>query len=218
MPSLNIPSGAEPVNEKRRQNDSPKCTECEQKSIERDDFEKKYKLEMEQRKDLKKVYLNLTVRFSELHSKYTDLLKTVGANRRHINTDEETESSTASSADIFTPNEVKFFKCLPLDKKTDCTLILNCLKYAYKPDPSVLASKTLKGVAEWTQLTDDGEIHHSAKTPLSPVKVDRMKGLFADRISKCQIDSAEFSERMKDSYINKLIAAGIRNLSKKNKK
>lgn len=105
---------------------------------------------------------------------------------------------------------------MELDKKSDCTFILNCLKYAYKSDRSVLKSKSLKGTAEKTDITPEGEeIHHDGKSPLTPQKVDVIKGLFVDRISKCQIDSVEYKERMKDPYVNRLLAAGIKNLSKK---
>lgn len=55
----------------------------------------------------------------------------------------------------------------------------------------------------------------SAKDPLTPEKVRRIKALFAGRISKCTIDSAHYTERMKDTYVNKLLAAGIKNLAQK---
>lgn len=105
---------------------------------------------------------------------------------------------------------------MPLDKKNDCSFILHSLKYSYKSDLSVLSTRTLKGTAEWKELKEGGsEVHHEAKGPLTPRKVDRIKDLFIERISKPEINSAEYSERIKDPYINKLFAAGIRNLSKK---
>lgn len=195
---------------------SNKCKDCIQKDLEADEWKRKYEMEVEQRKDLKKVYLNLTVRFSELHSKYEDLVKTSSAHRP--TSSQTADEETAAGGDIYSTTELKFLKCMPLDKKNDCTFILHCLKYGYKSDPSALATKTLKGKNEWTEVTDGGErVLHSGKAPLTPEKVDRMKGLFVERISKCEIGAADFGERIKDSYINKLIAAGIRNLSRKYK-
>lgn len=188
----------------------PECTGCVQKLIEIDQWETKYKQEVEKYKELKKVYLNLTVRFTEVDSKYNALLKT-NTSGYHTSNDPVT-----STDDIFTPNEVKFLQCMALDKNNDCSFILHCLKFAYKLDPSVLVCKTLKGTHEWMEITSEGkQIHHDGKAPLTPKKVERIKGLFIDRISKCEIDSADYVERIKDSYVNKHIAAGIRNLSKK---
>lgn len=195
--------------ESRDASGTAECTGCAQKAVEMDEWKQKYIQEVEHRKELKKVYLNLTIRFSELHSKYDDLSKVV-SNHQSVN------NAATSSDDIFTPKEVQFLQCMELDKKTDCTFILQCLKYGYKPDRSVLATKSLKGTAERTKFTDEGEqIRHEAKTALTPEKVDRIKGLFIERISKCKIDAAEYAVRMKDSYVNKLFAAGVNNISTK---
>lgn len=188
----------------------PECTGCVQKVIERDEWEEKYKQEVEKRKQLKKVYLNLTVRFAEVDSKYNALLNTTKSVHR------TSDDPVTSTDDIFTPNEVKFLQCMALDKKNDCSFILHCLKFAYKPDLSVLVFKTLKGTQERTEFTIEGEqIRYDGKAPVTPKKVELIKGLFIERISKCEIGSADYVERIKDSYVNKYIAAGIRNLSKK---
>lgn len=213
------------------------CTGCIRKAAERDEWERKYKQESEQRKELKKVYMNLNVEFSELYMKHKSLLKAKGNDRDIIHgevsdgaamvseatggaaTVSEATGGAATGSDVtFTEAQLKFLQFMPLDKKNDCTFILQCLKYAYKSDPNILASKTLKGTAKRTEITADGiEIHHEMKAPLTPEKVDRIKSLFMDRISKCEIHSAEYVERMKDTYVNKLFAAGIGNLSKKPK-
>lgn len=161
----------------------------------------KYKQEVEKSKALKK----------ELDLKHKNLLKTA----KHTYHQKSLDDAVVSN-DVFTANEVKFLQCMPMDKKSDCSFILHCLKYAYKLDPSVLLSRTLKGTPERTEFTEKGEqIHHGAKDPLTPKKAERIKELFIERISNCIIDSAEYGERIKDSYVNKLIAAGIRNISKK---
>lgn len=199
--------------EGQEHNSKTECTGCVQKAIERDEWEVKYKQEVEKRKALKKVYVNQTIRFSELDSKYNDLLKTATRTYHQSGLDD-----VAASSDIFTPNEVRYLQCMLLDQKQDCSFVLHCLKYAYKVDPTVLVSRTLKGTPEWTEITNTGErVHHGAKDPVTPKKAERIKGLFIERISKCEIDSADYSERIKDSYVNKLIAAGIRNISKKYK-
>lgn len=215
-------------------------------------MEKKYNDEFEQRKELKKVYMNLNIEFSELYMKHKSLLKAatetdrpiihgevsdVKSTRRQIVHGEASggESSggealgvplmdnvttvegAKGSNEIFTDAEIKFLQYMPLDKKSDCTFILQCLKYGYKNDITVLATRTLHGTAVRTEITSEGaKIHHKGKSPLSPDKVNRIKGLFMDRISKCDIHSAEYMDRMRDPYVNKLIAAGISNLSKTN--
>lgn len=188
---------------------STECEGCVKKAAERDEWEYKYKQEVESRKELKKVYMNLNIQFSELYMKHNDLLKTAS------NIKPKSFDDPAACNDVFSSNEIKFLQFMPLDKKNDCSFILNALKYAYKSDTSVLVSKTLKGKSEWTEIKDGYEIHHDAKTPLTPEKVERIKGLFIDRISNCEIHSADYGERIKDSYMNKLFAAGIKNISKK---
>lgn len=179
------------------------CTECAQKDIAINEWERKYN-------ELKKVHAKQSIHFSELYSKHNDLLKTV------TNINKPAAEEAASSTDIFTPSEVKFLEYMDLEKVKDCTFVHQCLKFAYKSNVTVLASKTLWGTASWTGIAKNGEqVHREAKDPLTPEKVRRIKALFADRISKCRIDSAEYSERMKDPYINKLIAAGVKNLSQK---
>lgn len=198
------------VMEGRNTVDTVECSGCFGKVTEIDEWKKRYEQEAEKRKQLKKVYMNLAIRFSEIELKYTALLKNATANAYHQSVDE-----AESSADVFTAKEVKFLQCMPLDKKNDCSFILHCLKFAYK-DPSVLASKTLKGTAAWLEIKSDGEqVQHEEKAPLTPQKVERVKGLFMERISQCEIHSVEYGERIKDSYVNKMFAAGIRNLSKK---
>lgn len=60
------------------------CAGCFQKSIESDEWQQKYYLEVERRKELKKVYINLNIQFSELYSKHYDLLKVASEFRRRI--------------------------------------------------------------------------------------------------------------------------------------
>ncbi|KAJ6647837.1 hypothetical protein Bhyg_03060 [Pseudolycoriella hygida] len=189
------------------------CDQCVRKDVDIEEWRQKYEDEVLQRKELKKVDLNLTVRFSELHSKYEDLLK---ATTKIVAVDPPEDDSATPEDSIFTETEAKFLSCMALDKRHDCTFVLHCLKYAYKNDLSVLALKTLKGTAKSIEIMDDGEkIYHKGKDPITPKKVDRIRGLFIERISKCKIDAADYSERMKETYLNKLFAAGIKNLSKK---
>lgn len=102
------------------------CIGCVQKAVERDEWEEKWKQEVQQRKELKKLYLNLSVRFSEVTIKYDDLLKaTIEKDNNRVVIDE----GASDSADVFTQNEIKFLQCMPLDKKNDCSFILHSLKY-----------------------------------------------------------------------------------------
>lgn len=187
------------------------CSGCIEKSLEIDDWKKKYELEVAQRKELNQLYVKSTISFTELYSKYNDLLQTTAALPKS-----DDAAASSSSDDIFTNSELKYLQCMSLDKKHDCSFVLSALKFAYKADLSVFRSRTLFGTAERTDITTNGEnIHHSAKDPLTPSKVRRVKTLFIERISKSEINSVDYSQRMKDSYVNTLFAAGIRNLSKK---
>lgn len=177
----------------------PECAPCLEK-------EKKYK-------DLMKVYLKLTHRYSELDQKYKDLLQTKTRTNQP-----EPDGTVSFSNDVFTPNEVKYLQAMPLDKTTDSTFILKCLEFAYKENPSQLRLRTLKGRPESVQYHDDGSIEEQVKKdPLSPIKVQRIKELFIDRLSKCKIDCVAFGERIKDTNVNKLFATGILNIVKKQK-
>lgn len=233
------------------------CAGCIQKAVEIEEWESKYNEESEQRKQLKKVYMNLNVEFTELYMKYQSLLKIVKGTESHGDTtvvkttdcrivhseapgakstdcrtvhgdasdggtsskdNEATGGDEKDGDNIFTDAQIKFLQFMPLDKKSDCTFILQCLKYAYGSDTSVLASRTLKGTSKRTEINSEGiKTHYEGKAPLSPIKVDRIKRLFMERISKCDIHSAEYVERIKDPYVHKLFAAGIGNLSKNNK-
>lgn len=65
-------------------------------------------------------------------------------------------------------------------------------------------------------ISDDGDVAYlPAKDPLNPQKVKRIRELFVERIKKCNLKPAANNVRMKDSYMNKLIASGITNIAKK---
>lgn len=211
-----------------------KCCECEDKRKECTAciaWEQKYK-------DLKKLYLQLTVNFSELDMKHKNLLKRV-TDKHDLNNGSSTAVSTAESAavptavptadsttvltastvenktDIFTPGEQKFLDCIGLEKSKDSTFVLQCLHYLYKSNPNVLATKSLFGTKDSIKFTKDGErVHCPGKQPITPTKAIRIKQLFIDRISKCDINSVEYGERMKEAYVHKLLASGIKNMSK----
>lgn len=183
------------------------CSDCVQKSKELKEWEEKFK-------ELKKIYVKLTVRHAELDLKYNDLLKSKSATSAA--SDVVANANAASEDGVFNLNELKFLQCMPLDKKKDSTFIHQCLQFAYKNDLGVLAHKSLKGTSDWIEINDRGEkIHHTAKSPISPHKVNRIKEVFVERISKCQISSVEYGDRVKDANINKLFAGGIKNIAKK---
>lgn len=187
-----------------------KCekSKCVQKSIECDEWEAKYK-------ELKKLYIKATMHHSEVELKYSDLLKSA-TGKNHERSGDGTADTKPTSNDIFTPNELKFLECMSLEKKKDSTFIHQCLQFAYKGDQAVLVFKSLKGTSDWIEISEAGdEKHHPAKDPLSPHKVNRIKEVFIERVSKCDINSVHYGERVKDSYINKLFASGIKNISKK---
>lgn len=177
---------------------STQCTECK-------NWEVKYK-------DLKMLYVKLTIHSSEKDLKYEDLLKT---KTRTIYSD--IDDVATSNGDIFSPNEIKSLQGIPQDKKKDSTFILKCLEYAYKSDQSVLQKKTLKGKSEVIHFSETGNVEHivAGKDPLTPEKVARIKELFIERLSNCEIDAFAYGERIKDSNLNKLIASGVKNISKK---
>lgn len=182
------------------------CTrdECVQKNVECDEWKRKYK-------ELKRVYMKLMQHSTDRDMKYEDLLK-LATTSKPLNTDE----GASSEGGIFTPKEIKALGYVAPDKPKDSTFILECLQYAYKSDLSVLRQKTLKGYADWVEISEDGqEIHHPGKEGLTPEKVECIKKLFINRISNLHLDPVSFGERIKETNINKLFASGIKNISKK---
>lgn len=177
------------------------CVSCVQKNAEYKELEEKYN-------ELKKRFVKLTIHHSEVDLKYHDLLKATTGNVRIVDGDSET------NGDLFTVNELKFLDCMQLDKKKDSTFVNQCLQFAYKADLSALTSKSLKGTKDWVEFTEaNGQVHHSAKNPLSPAKVDRIRDLYIARIAKCKIDAVAYGERI--GNLNKHFASGIKNISKK---
>lgn len=178
---------------------SSECTGCK-------DWEQKYK-------DLKKVHLKLALRFSEVEMKQNDLLKEVTNTNRPC-----VDDTVVSSGDTFTQSEIKYLNNMPLEDAKDSTFILQCLEFAYKTNPMVLQNKTLKGKPEWLQITEEGDqIYYAEKEPLTPEKVERIRELFHERMSKAQIGSVAYGERIKRTRVNRLIATGIKNIVKKQK-
>lgn len=180
------------------------CPDCERNRKERIEMEEKYK-------ELKKMYYKLAVHHSELDLKHKDL-KALKTNENNIDLN---VSLAAADSDIFTPNELKFLQCMPLEKQKDSTFVLQCLKFAYKQNTSVLYNKSLFGTKGRIEFTDDRkEVQHPAKEPLSPQKVERIRGVFIARISKCEINSVEYGLRIKETYLNQLFASAIKNITK----
>lgn len=201
------------------------CGEC-------DKWQKKYE-------DVKKSHIKLSVRYTELMMKYDELVEVAkGTVRPNVNseTDEPQISSIANRIasqtlslsdgaaqslcqpdDIFTENEIKCLKCLPLDKNKDSTFILNCLQYAYKNNAASIAMKTLKGTRGRYEVSDSGDLVEvkAGKDPLTPEKVHRIKQLFMDRVTKSKCMAVEFGERVKEIYFNRLIASAVKNISNK---
>lgn len=172
---------------------------------------KEFRMEISKHKALKKVYFTLASAYSELSIKHQALVKA----KRHVD-EIDIGVETTTTGDIFTENELKFLKCMSLEKKKDSTFILQCLEFAYKNDLTVLCDKTRKGKPESIKIGEDGTVTNvSAKEPVSPVKVVRIKELFLERLSKCDIDSAVYAVRAKDSNMNTLITNGIKNISKR---
>lgn len=98
----------------------------------------------------------------------------------------------------------------------DSTFILEAVRYLYKEDLSVLLGKTLKGRPERTEFKDGGMVKlNPSKDPLTPEKVKRIEQLFIDRVTKSNTKAVDHGERIKPTYINKLIASAISNITKK---
>ncbi|XP_037033295.1 uncharacterized protein LOC119072222 [Bradysia coprophila] len=146
--------------------------------------------------------------------KYDDLLKTKTCMRQLAPDD---GASASSTDDFFTSKELKFLEVLSLEKKTDSTFVRHCLEFIYKDHLAALSTKTLKGTAEKQHFSDEGVVERvtEGKDPLTPPKVARIRCLFVERISKAGVGPVEYGERIKDAYLNRLIAASIQNISKK---
>lgn len=183
------------------------CSVCKQVQKECNEWRGKYK-------DMKKMFVELTVSYAELDLKYKHLSKSACGKNGALS-EASTANENVESADIFTPAELKFLEYMPLDKTADSTFVLQCLKYLYKDDPKSLAEKTLFGTKDSIKFTNDGaEVHHPGKQAVTPTKARRIKALFVERVVKCGMNSAEFKERIHEPYVHKLIASGIKNMSK----
>lgn len=169
------------------------------------DWESKYK-------NLKKDYMKIGTNFAELRIAHDDLLKTKTYSQSNPS---DVHDVISSSEGIFTSNEIAVLQNMPLDQQTDSTFILKCLKFAYKNDPSVLRHKTLKGKREAMVISEGGDVAYMpGKDPLSPQKIKSIRELFVDRINKCNLKPAAYDKRIKDPYMNKLIASCITNIGK----
>lgn len=166
-------------------------------------------------KNLKKDYMKLGTKFAELRMQHDDLLTT----KAYTHTNPSDMNDVPSSSDaIFTSSEVLVLRNMSLDQTTDSTFILKCLKFAYKQDISVLRNKTLKGKSEAMVISDDGDVAFMpGKDSLSPQKIEPIRSLFVERINKCKLKPAAYDKRIKDAYMNKLIASGITNIVKNKK-
>lgn len=189
---------------------STQCTrpECVQVALECREWERKYK-------ELKRTYINLTINYSEENIKYKNLIKVA---TRSTHSDNNEAILTADG--MITSNEVKALQRISLETSKDSTFIKDCLEYLYKDNLAVLSQRSVKGTSEKIEFSADGEEvkRHPAKDPITPEKYDRVKALFIDRISQCDIDPVSHGERLKETNINRLMASGIKNISKKQPK
>lgn len=176
--------------------DTVECSRCK-------DFAAKYK-------NLKKEYMQMGTDFAQLQMKY---------NRLNAEANIETgqpSNEISNENGIFTSIEIEVLQTMKLDAESDSGFILNCLKFAYKNDVSVLRMKTLKGTPEAFTVSVSGEVTRKpAKDPLTPSKVKAIRELFVQRIKKCKLKPAAFNERIKEAHMNKLVASGITNLGRK---
>ncbi|XP_037046036.1 uncharacterized protein LOC119081338 [Bradysia coprophila] len=178
---------------------NPQCTGCKAWQQEYD--------------NLQKLCLRLTIRNADMDLKFEDLLKVKSGKNQML----PDSSDTAATDDIFSARELKFLECMPLDKTSDSTFVHHCIQYAYKDNPLILVQRSLKGTAEVIHIAENGEIGEiiPGKDPMTPGKVEQIRNLFIQRVSKCQLDAVSYSERIKDAYLNRLIASGVRNIAKK---
>lgn len=178
------------------------CAGCVQKSDELTQCEIKYK-------ELQKRYAKLTIYCSEVNLKYEDLLKT---GKRTGQPGIEKEATF--SDDIFSAIELKVLRGVPLEKGKDSTFILQCLKFAYCSDLSVLRNKTIYGKPSSLEVSEEGMVEVPGKDPLTPKKIERIRQLFVERLSACKISALEYGVRVKDRRMNQLLNTGIKNIKK----
>lgn len=162
--------------------------------------------------ELQKFSLKLTIHNANTDLKFADLLSTKTYENELLPDDVE-----KSSDGFFTARELKFLKCLPNERSSDSTFVRHCLEFIYKDNLSVFSNKTLFGTAEKKHFSDQGVVERveGGKDPLTPPKVARIRSLFVGRISKANAGAVEYGERIKDSYLNRLIASSLQNICKK---
>lgn len=166
--------------------------------------------------ELQKLSLRLTIRNAEMDLKFEDLLRAKTGSNQFVPVSDDA-TADAPQDDVFTERELIYLKCMAYDKEMDSTFIHHCIQYAYKDNASVLVNKTLKGTADKVVFAPNGDEKEliPGKDPLTPLKVEKIRNLFINRISKCQLDAVSYSERIKDAYFNRLIGSAVRNISNK---
>lgn len=187
-----------------------KSIECQQCEVWRQKYE-----------ELRKTYVKLCVKHTDQSMKHDDLLKatesSVRASSDEVTSGEASESSSPSD-DGFTEREIRHLQSLPLHKKKDSTFILQCIEYAYQNRTAELTNRTLKGTRDRYEVQDGvPTVIRPGKEPLTPEKVQKIEKLFIARISKSKCLAGEFGERIAPTYINRLIASAIKNVSNKEK-
>lgn len=153
----------------------------------------------------------MAAEFSELFLKCSSVVKTGSPEVPEVTEDGEIDV-------IFSKEDIRILKGLPLDKRNDSTFILQCLKFSYKDDLTFLTNKSVNGTASVVEVSDEGKQETIlGKDPLTPQKVARIRQLFIERLSACDVDAATFRARIKDSKVNHLMGTGINNICKKYK-
>lgn len=126
-------------------------------------------------KEMQKRYLKVTAYCTEVNIKYEHLLK-AGTRTGQPEDDEQSFID-----DFFSPNEIKMLHGISLEKKNDSTFILQCLKFAYKKDLSVLGTRSLNGTSSSIAVSEEGGlIEVPGKVALTPEKVSRIRQLFME--------------------------------------
>lgn len=181
--------------------------------------------------DLKQTHMELCLQHCQLSMKY-EAIRRVKTGTEPIGTEptgtEPTGTEPSASDDvsvpdplpltdnIFTTNEIILLESLPLDKSHDSNFILKCVEYAYKENPSVLVTKTLKGTRERIEIQDGVVVAvRPAKDSLTPEKVKKIEDVFINRVTKSKCLAGEFAERIKPKNINRLIGSAVSNISNK---
>lgn len=134
---------------------------------------------------------------------------------------EESNLMYATYNQHFTPKELIELRSIHDDASCDATFIRTGLVHLYRDSLNILKEKSLLGseAKKIKRKTKNGEmeIKTLSKEPLSPKKVQMLKGMLLERVSTVTKNEFQILQRTKEVRVNQLFANAIGNINRSRK-